>query len=117
MSTEVWLGPEDAALATNKSVSTIRRMLRTGVIPQSRRKAPGAPWSPWEIPLSALMQLGLCDGAPEDPRTLGGRIRELEAELALAKADKSHLESTLERLETLYERQQQLIDRLAKAGA
>ena len=117
MSTEVWLGPDEAASASNKSISTVRRLLRTGGIPGARRKVPGAPWSPWEIPLSSLVHLGLLDGPPEDPQTLANHVRELEAGLALAQADKSHLEATLARLETLYERQELLINRLEKASA
>jgi len=116
MSTEVWLGPDEAASASNKSISTVRRLLRTGGIPGARRRAPGAPWSPWEIPVSSLVQLGLCDGLPDDPQMLSRRIHDLEAELALVEADKSHLESTLARLETLYERQELLLNRLEKAS-
>ncbi len=116
MSTEVWLGPDEAAAASNKSISTIRRMLRAGSIPGARKKAPAAPWSTWEIPVSSLMHLGLCDGLPDDPQTLSKRIRDLEAELALVEADKSHLEATLARLESLYERQELLLNRLEKAS-
>jgi hypothetical protein len=116
MSTEVWLGPDEAASASNRSVSTVRRLLRTDSIPGARRKAPGAPWSPWEIPISSLVQLGLCDKLPDDPKALSRRIEDLEAALVLVEADKRHLASSLSRLETLYERQESLLNRLERVS-
>jgi prefoldin subunit 5 len=66
--------------------------------------------------MSSLLQLGLCEKLPDDPKMLSRRIQDLEAELVLVEADKSHLESTLARLEALYERQELLLNRLERAS-
>lgn len=117
MTVEVWLCPEEAARASSKSISTIRRLLRSGTIPRARRRSPGQPWSPWEIPLSSLKEMGLCVEPLESPRALGERIRSLESQLLLAHAEKEVVASALSRLEALYECQQQLIDRLQEVSA
>ena len=117
MTAEVWLCPEEAARACSRSISTIRRLLRSGAIPRARRRAPGEPWSPWEIPLSGLKEMGFGAESLESPQALNERIRVLEGQLVLAHAEKEVVESALSRLEALYERQQQLIDRLQEVSA
>ncbi len=117
MTAEVWLCPEEAARASSKSISTIRRLLRRGAIPRARRRSPGQPWSPWEIPLSSLREMRLCTEPLESPQVLNERIRALESQLELAHAEKGVVETAFTRLEALYERQQQLIDRLQEVPA
>ena len=116
MTAEVWLCPEEAARASSKSISTVRRLLRKGAIPGARRQSPGQPWSPWEIPLSGLKQIGLSAEPLDSPHALHERIRELESQLVLAHAEKEVVESALARLEALCERQQKLIDQLQEVS-
>ena len=77
MTTEVWLCPEEAARVSSKSITTIRRLLRTGSIPRARRRNPVQPWSPWQIPLSGLQEIGLGSEPLDRPQVLKEHIREL----------------------------------------
>ena len=111
MGAETWLTPAEAAMCCGVDISTIRRRLRKGDLPGARRQAPGELWCTWEIPLSQLVELGMCRPAAATPQAMASRISALEADLAAERAKVSDLHESLVRMEALYERQQQLLDR------
>ena len=117
MGAETWLTPSEAAVACGVDVSTIRRRLRRSELPHARRRAPGESWCTWEIPLSSLVELGMCTSDSASPRVMAGRVHEVEAELAAARPRLEDLQAALDRMETLYERQQQLLDRYMVGAA
>ena len=117
MAVGTWLTPSEAAVARGVNVSTVRRRLRRPELPHARRRAPGESWCTWEIPLSSLVELGMCTPDSASPREMAGRVHEVEAELAAARTRLEDLQAALDRMETLYERQQQLLDRYMVGAA
>lgn len=113
MADEVWLTTDQVVRATGLSMSTVRRRLRTRSFPGARRRSPGSCTSEWEVPLSALVRLGLCNGLEPSADDFKVRIQELEAKLALLEEKNAFLEEHANRQASLCEQQALALARLS----